>query len=84
MAARSILEVYLNPKKRDIMSNQPISLIRNVIKQGMIGEKSEFTYLLGMFFIINVVLLSSPRNMRSTSSSYSFFSALLELDSLLR
>jgi len=43
-----------------------------------------FTYLFGMFFIINVVRLSSPRNMQSVSSSYSFLSEWFELDSILR
>lgn len=45
----------------------------------------EASYLLGMFFIISVVRLSSPRIMRSISSSYCFlFSAWLEPPSFLR
>ncbi|RHN70075.1 hypothetical protein MtrunA17_Chr3g0131641 [Medicago truncatula] len=41
-------------------------------------------YLLGIFFIISVVLLSSPRDMRPRSSSNCFLSALLLFASLLR
>lgn len=37
--------------------------------------KREATYLLGMFFIMSVVRVSSPCNMRSISSSYCFLSA---------
>lgn len=45
----------------------------------------ENTYLLGIFFIISVVRLSSPLIMRSTSSSYCFLlSSWLELPSFLR
>jgi hypothetical protein len=47
-------------------------------------KRKIFTYLLGMFFIISVVRLSSPLFMRSMSSSYSFKSVTLDVPTFLR
>lgn len=63
------------------------NMVQSALKRYQNWEQSRdgwYTYLLGMFFIISVVRLSSPRNMRSISSSYCFLSALWEFASLLR